>query len=228
MSEIRFDDEKERKMKGLSKAIYIIAKILKVITIVGMVGIIIGMLAIGIVGSTVKVNNNQIKVVGETIDYERSKDEVTFKVTYKGKEYKETVTKDMDVLVLNRSLKFLEGRNTTTLVIIAEGVLIVAGGVLVVLILTLNEVIRLFKNIHEGNTPFTDENIKRIRKIATYLIIGAVVKIFATGVGNVFINSSFNMNVDLSDILYILITFLIAYVFEYGYELELRKGDMNE
>lgn len=233
MKEIKLEEGKQRKVKGLSKAIYIIAKILNVITIIGMVGIVIGMLTIGIVGSTVKVDNNQIKVVGQTIDYERNSDEVTFKTTYKNKEYKETVTKDMDVLVLNRSLRFLEGRNTYVLILAAECALIFALGGLAVAFLTFKEVIKLFKNIHDNDTPFTLDNIDHIRNIGKYLIIGAVIKLFGFGFAGLYINSTFNMNFDLAGIILIIAVFLLAYIFEYGYRIQLDSkgriyGDMNE
>ena len=229
MNVVKLKEEKQKQVKGLTKAVMVIAKILKVVTIVGMVGIIIGMLSIALVGSMVKVENNQIKVAGEIIKYERTDKEVTFKTVNKNGEIEETekITKGADVETINKALDYIEDKNIPVLVVFVEIALLCVGGILVVTLLVLKEVIKLFTNIHDGETPFTLENVEHIKKIAKYLIIGAVIKIVSGIISGLFMDGIFDMSFDLSDALYIIIIYVLSYIFEYGYEIQLdSKGKM--
>ena len=227
MNVVKFKKDKQKKVKTLSKIVMVAAKIMKIVVIMGMVGIIIGMLAVGIVGSTIKVNSNQIKVAGEVIDYQRDSKEIVFKVKDKDELREQKVTNEADVLTLNKVFDYVEEKNTALLLITSEIGLLLVGGILVIALLSLNELIKLFTNIHDGETPFTLENVEHIKMIAKYFIIGAIVKLVVSGISEVFLDGIFDISLDLSDALYIIVIYILSYIFEYGYEIQLdSKGKM--
>ena len=234
MSVVKFKEEKQKKVKGLTKAIAVIAKICKVVTIVGFVGIIIGMISVGVLGFSTKVENNQIKIFDEKIDYQRNENEITFKVkNEKGKVEEETITKASDVETLNKVLKYAEENNIAEITISMEVAFVFIGGILVLTFLALNQVVLLFTNLHDGETPFTLENVSHIKKLANYLIAMAIVKLVGSGLSSIFMNDVFDISFNLTDVLYILIIYILSYIFEYGYEIQLDSkgkmyGDENE
>lgn len=223
MSVVKFKEEKQRKVKGLSKAIMIIAKIAKVCVIVGAVCVALSAIVIPIVTSNIKVENNQIKVFNEVIDYERNEKEITFT----NKEDTEKITKEADVKTLNNVLKYAEENDINKVMIGAELGIALIAAVLVLTKMVLDNIIKLFTNIHDGETPFTLENVEHIKKIAKLLIIGIIVNIFASAITEVFFSDVYDISISLTDIIYILVIYVLSYIFEYGYEIQLdSKGKM--
>ena len=229
MSVVKFKEEKQKKVKGLSKAIMIIAKIAKVFVVIGAVCIALAATVVPIVCANVKVENNELKVFGEVVKYERNENEVTF--THK--EDIEKVTKESDVQTLNKVLKFAEENDMKKVIVLSEMAFAFLAGILVVTIMLLDNIIKLFTNIHDGETPFTLENIAHINNIAKLLIIAAIIKFVGGGIAEAFYDEVFDINFSLNDILYILIIYCLSYIFEYGYEIQLDSkgkmyGDVNE
>lgn len=229
MSVVKFKEEKQRKVKGLSKAIMIIAKIAKVCVIVGAVCVALSAIVIPIVTSNIKVENNQIKVFNEVIDYERNEKEITFT----NKEDTEKITKEADVKTLNNVLKYAEENDINKVMIGAELGIALIAAVLVLTKMVLDNIIKLFTNIHDGETPFTLDNVAYIKKIAKLLIIGIIVNIFASAITEVFFSDVFDISISLTDIIYILVIYVLSYIFEYGYEIQLDSkgkmyGDLDE
>ena len=69
---VKFKKEKQKQMKALSKAIYILARIGKVIMILGMIVIILMMFLTPMIASNIEVKeNNTIEVFHKKIEYER-------------------------------------------------------------------------------------------------------------------------------------------------------------
>ena len=85
MSIVKFKKEKQQQMRGLSKALYIIARIGKIVSVISIIAIMISMIAILFIGSTIKVGNNQIEILNEKIEYETKDSKLIIK--YKGKIY---------------------------------------------------------------------------------------------------------------------------------------------
>lgn len=229
MSVVKFKEEKQRKVKGLSKAIMVIAKIAKICVIVGAVCIALAAIVVPIVTSNVKVENNQIKVFNEVIDYERTEKEITFT----NKEDSEKITKEADVKTLNNVLKYAEENDMNRVMIGAELGIALIAAILVLTKMILDNIIKLFTNIHDGETPFTLENVEHIKKIAELLIISIIVNIFGSAITEIFFSDVYDISISLTDIIYILVIYVLSYIFEYGYEIQLDSkgrmyGDTNE
>ena len=229
MSVVKFKDEKQRKVKGISKAITVIAKIMKIIVIIGAACTALAAIAVPIVGANIKVENNQLKVFDEVIDYERTETEVTFK----HKDDVEVITKEADVITLNKVFKYAETHDMNKVIVVSEVAVAFIAAIIVVSIMALDSIIKLFDNINKGETPFTLENVSYIKKIAELLIIAVAIKIFGGIISGVFLDDVFDLSIDLSDIIYILVIYCLSYIFEYGYEIQLDSkgrmyGDIDE
>lgn len=223
MSVVKLKDDQQRKMKGLSKAIYIIARICKVVSIIGIVSVIISMVAIGIVTSNTKIEDNTITIFDEKLTYTRSADLIEIEYN----DDKEEITKKEDLIILNKILDYMENKSSVVYISFIEFAFLTLIVSLILLVYILKHLETLFVNIHNGETPFTKENIDHIKKMA-YLMIAAIVLPNICGlISEVVIQEDLNIGFELMDVIYVLFLFSMAYIFEYGYELQLdSKGKM--
>ena len=221
MSVVKFKKEKQKKMKGLSKIIYILARIGKIASIIGIVGVIIAMVIMPIIIGNVKViNDTTIKVFGEEIKYESEEDELI--IEYDNKE--NIINDSNEVMVINTVIEKLETNSSATIILFIEisfSLLIVS---LILLYLTMNHLEKLFLNIHNGDTPFTLDNIKHIRKMALFMIIAVIIPNISGLITEIIFNNNLGIEFEMFDLIYILFLFSMAYIFEYGYEIQLDSN----
>jgi hypothetical protein len=84
---------------------------------------------------------------------------------------------------------------------------------------------KLFINIHNGDTPFTLENVNYIRKISYFLIATIIVPFILGVIMSYIMGIDLEAELELQDFIFVLIIFSISYIFEYGYEIQLdSKG----
>ena len=216
MSVVKFKEDKQKKMKTITKVIYVLSRIAKVCTMIGIVVMALLMLFTPIVTTNVKTGDNYVKIFGEKIEYERTEEYVKLKVDKE----EETIKNEDEVIALNKIIDYVEDNNMTKVTIFVEVVLISIEGILVLTYLVFRKLDKLFTNIYSGDTPFTMENVNYIKKIS-YLLIGiVVVKLIASGLTNILIDDGLGFTLGISDVLYILILFSLSYVFEYGYYIQ--------
>ena len=210
-------------MKGLSKAIYTIAQIGKIITIICIPILIITMFLTAYFTYNVDIKNNVIsfnKLEDKIIIREKKKD-ISFELN--GKEIsntknQETVNQIIDIFRNNSKLKVI--------IYLEIGFLFLLLDLLLVNIVFKN-LEKLFKNIHNGDTPFTLENVKSIKAVA-YLLIAVIVlpNIFGF-IFELILKMDLNVGFELFNLIEVLFLLSMAYIFEYGYEIQLdSKGKM--
>ncbi len=230
MKVVKLKNEKQRRLKILSKIIYVIGNIGKIATRIGIVGVAIAMVTIPIVGANVKtIDNNHIKVFDYELKYERGKDKITFTFEDDIKE----VEKYNEVRSINRVLDDVESNNLYKTIILIELVFICLEASLVVMSMSFDHMSKLFKNIHDGDTPFTIENVIHIKKMAYFMIALIILSSFGSGFSHMIIEDGIDFDIDGISIFTILILFSMTYVFEYGYEIQLDSkgkiyGDSDE
>ncbi len=84
---------------------------------------------------------------------------------------------------------------------------------------------KLFSNINTGDTPFTLENVDHIKKVSYFMIALIITPAFVSAFGSLLGMGDTIFEINGISILSILILFSFAYIFEYGYELQLdSKG----
>ena len=91
----------------------------------------------------------------------------------------------------------------------------------------------LFIDINNGDTPFTLKNVHHIKQIAFLMIATIVLSTIPGAMFELILKSDLNVELELFDVVQILFLFSMAYIFEYGHEIQLDSkgkmyGDENE
>ena len=229
MSVVKFKNEKQKKVKALSKIIAVIAKIGWIGSIVGISIIALTMVVLPIALKDINVKDNKIIANNNVIEVVDEDNKITLKhdnIIIATESNQESVAIIKDVINSNLSNKGL-------LIAYAETALITLIACLVLSILMFKRLEKLFNNINEGDTPFTLENVEQIKKIA-YLMIGLIILPNLGGtIFELILKKDLDVSFELFNVVEILILFVISYIFEYGYEIQLDSkgkmyGDENE
>ena len=194
MSVVKFKEEKQKKIKGISKAIYVLARIGKIVITVSIPIIIFLLIVTPIFISNIELKDNTIIFKGARIDdkititEEKSNDGVSLQLKAKGILIADE--KNQDTILQMKNV--LENNSKGHIIIFLElgfGCLLIC---LVLYRMTLSRLEKLFININEGDTPFTLENVKYIKEMAKLMIIALILpsgggiifeKILATDLG---------------------------------------------
>lgn len=222
------EEKEQKRLKGISKFIYIVAKIIQVFLIIGIVGVVIAMICIPIVTSNISFSKgtevNSIKAFGKEVEYIRTEKEITF--YEKGKyEDKEVITKESDVKTLNKVFDYLERKDLSTLGLIVELELVLVIVLLFIELFIFRRVYSFFKNIHDKESPFILENVDLLKNTGKLLIYSYVVTLAIAIVTSIVLSNSASVNIEFRSIIVIVGVFALAYIFQYGCNLEkVTKG----
>jgi len=233
MSVVKFKEEKQQKMKGLSKAIYVIARIGKIMVTIAIPIIIICMLFLPYLVKNVDVINNKITFNGSneglTVVEENIDNNITFRLKYKNTviadvSNQETIAKMGEVLENNSKSLIIAYLETGLLFLVIN---------LFLYRIILKHLEDLFIDINNGDTPFTLKNVHHIKQIAFLMIATIVLSTIPGAMFELILKSDLNVELELFDVVQILFLFSMAYIFEYGYEIQLDSkgkmyGDENE
>lgn len=223
MSVVKFKEEKQKKIKGISKAIYILARIGKIISKIGIVIVTMLLIITPFFLKNIDVDNNSLVWNGNT----------KFSIVYNGD--KVELKYNDNILIADANLeevntKYIEilNNNPKGLVIsyIEVGYLFLLFNlILYKMILTRLE--KLFININKGDTPFTLENVKYIKEMAKLMIVALILPNFGGIISEQILSTDLDVDIEVFDIVQILFLFGVSYVFEYGYEIQQdSKGKM--
>lgn len=229
MKVVKLKEEKQKKVKVLSKIISVLAKIGRICLTIVIPFIVLAMIVVPIVLSKVDVKDNKITFTGtkDAIKIVEKNDKIEVKINNK------TVADEEDKDAIVEIKKFLDKHSDTEIIVYTEVGCTFLIIYLVISIVMLKHLELLFKNINKGDTPFTLENVKHIKHIA-YLMIASI--IFPGIIGSI-VNGLMGIDLDLSlsghSLVEILIIFVMVYIFEYGYEIQRDSkgkmyGDFNE
>ena len=229
MSVVKFKSEKQKKVRVLSKIIAVIGKIGWILSIVGicLIGVIATLLPfalknINIEDNKIVTNSNIVEVVDEGNKLVlKHNNTILADITNQ-----ESIAIIKDVINSNLSDKGL-------LIGYCETALITLIVCLVLTMFMFKRLEKLFNNINQGDTPFTLENVEHIKKMA-YIMIALIIlpNVFGT-IFELLLKRDLGISFELFNVVEILIIFVISYIFEYGYEIQLDSkgkmyGDENE
>lgn len=215
------EEKDQRRLKGISKFIYVIAKILKVFTIIGIVGMFIAMIAVPIITGNLKVTKGEeesvISLFDNNIYYRRS--DKKFELYDKNdSDNNVEVTNKKDVARINEVFDYLEENDLTLATIFIEVEFALLVVILFIQIKIFNKTHDLFKNIYDKDSPFVEENINILKEMGKLLIIALIVSIVMDIVSSFVISSTTRLG-GIS-IVEILIVYVGLYIFKYGYNLQ--------
>ena len=222
MSVVKFKKEKQRKIKGISKAIYIIARIGKIITTIAIPIIVLLLIVSPIFISNIELKDNTIVFKGSRIDdrititEEKANDGITLQLKANGVLIADERTEDT-ILQMKSVLENNSKGQIIAFIELGFGCLIIC---LVLYRMTLSRLEKLFININQGDTPFTLENVRYIKEMAKLMIIALVLPTCSGIIFEKILTTDLDVGFELFDVVQILFLFGISYIFEYGYELQ--------
>lgn len=222
MSVVKFKEEKQKKIKGISKAIYILARIGKVMVTIAIPIIVFLLIVTPIFINNIELKDNTIVFKGAKIDdkititEEKSNDGITLQLKANGILIADA--KDQDTILQMKNV--LENNSKGQIIAFLElgfGCLIIC---LVLYRMTLSRLEKLFININQGDTPFTLENVRYIKQMAKIMIVALALPTCGGMVFEKILATDLDVGFELFDVVQILFLFGISYIFEYGYELQ--------
>ena len=222
MNLVKFEKEKQNKMKTLTKILSLIGKIAGIVVRVAIPFVTLVMVVIPILFCNLDIEGN--KIVSKNLNFQIVEHNDKININYKGY----TAVADIDNNDIDKLSEVLKENKTATIVKIELGFGALVA-FLVILSILLKHLEELFENINKGDTPFTLINVEHIKKMSYYMIACIIL----SGVGEGLLNSSINDNITFGletfDIVEILFLYVLSYIFEYGYEIQKdSKGKMYD
>ena len=224
MSVVKLNEEEQKRMKTLSKILYLIGRIGKIVCRVGIGFIVAAMILMPIVLYKIEVKEDTLVADGNVVRVLESVDGVKITV-YNDHIILSDLTKK-DVNVLKNSLTRF---NKPVLIVLYELSFAVLIGFVVIVIQLLKHLEKLFLNINEGETPFTLENISHIKKISYFMIAAIVVSSIGSTLLSIVTTAEVNIDFNLFNVGEIIFLYAMSYIFEYGYRIQKdSKGTMYD
>lgn len=226
---VKLKNDEQKKMKGLSKAITVMARIGRVALMIALPVIIIVMIATPFFLSKIDVKDDELVWTGhESFSLKEENDKITLK-------YKDEVIV-ADASIDDVSIRYIDvlKDNPKYLIIgyIEVGFLVL--GVTIVLMIQMFICLeKLFNNINQGDTPFTLENSNYLSRMAWLMIIVTILPNIGGAIFSGFITGDIGVEFEMFDLVQILFLFSMVYIFKYGYQLQLDTkammyGEENE
>ncbi len=219
MSVVKFKENEQKKMKGFTKVLYVISKIAEVASIVGIVFsllLIIGG-AITVPNTKINLENNTIKVFDQKTSFELTDSELIIDGSVVS-EHDKSISKEIEKAV---------NMSTTKKLVIVEMAFLTMVAISFITYKIFSYAAKLFKNIHDNNTPFNMDNVNAIRKLALYSFLFVLIPDVIGSIIGLIYNLEFGIEINLFAYLFSLMLLVLAYIFKYGYEIQLdSKGVM--
>ncbi len=198
------EENNNKNLKGISKAVSIVSKIIEVCMIIGAVFCFLATVLIPFLVKKVSVTDDAL-MFGKIKIGELSKE----KIEVSG--FDPTIVYDIRDIVTGN--KVFEICSYTFVSMVA----------LIALAIFFYYLYKLFKNISQEDTPFTQANVDILTKLMIsligYIAIPTIFGWIAEIIGNLDINYSWG----LEDVILILVIFAARHIFEYGCTLEKKK-----
>lgn len=202
MSVVKFNKKKQNKLKIVSKTISIFSKMLQVITIIISAVMIMSMLFIPSVINNTNVDNGSIIVADKNV-----------------------MEFNLDQMTTNTIVNVFEEHSKLEIILYTEIIMICLTVSVMIISFAMLYLAKLFDSISKGDTPFTLENLKNIKRVAilfiSYLIFPDVSGTLFQWITKI----DMNIDYEITKIFYVLIIICIYYIFDYGHQIQLdSKG----
>lgn len=202
MSVVKFNKEKQNKLKIVSKTISIFSKMLQVITIIISAVMIMSMLFIPSVINNTNVDNGSIIVADKNV-----------------------MEFNLEQMTTNTIVNVFEEHSKLEIILYTEIIMICLTISVMIISFAMLYLAKLFDSISKGDTPFTLENLKNIKRVAilfiSYLIFPDVSGTLFQWITKI----DMNIDYEITKIFYVLIIICFYYIFDYGHQIQLdSKG----
>ena len=208
-------DNKQRRIKLLSKVIYISARILKVLSLIAVSFLLLMVVLIPVVVKNIKIEDDTISIFDVEIGYRETSEGVDLlyddyrfgNLTSEEKVEFDALIKELSASDMPRAFGLIE----------LATIVGVATCFMLYFIFTYTD--SLFFNIYSDDTPFTKKNSDYLNKIAYLSLITVIISFVADVISSLLFNNSM-VNFSLSTLLLVLVLYTFAYVFEYACVLQ--------
>ena len=215
MNVVKFENNKQKKMKILTKILSIFGKIGNIITKIGIGFITFIMIVTPILISNIDIKEDKIITSGNVLTI--TEVEEGMKITSTENEH--IVIGDINNKDIEKIKKAYNKYNKNILIILLE----VSFTTLIVFQIFVGKVLKhlekLFDNINKGDTPFTLVNVNHIKQMS-YNMIASII---TSTVGTILLSIAMateEIEINLFNIIEIVFLFAMSYIFEYGYEIQ--------
>lgn len=202
MSIVKFNKEKQKKLKMTSKTISVCSKVLQIITIIISAVMFISMFFIPSIVNNVNINGENVVIANKNLQ-----------------------DLNLDEITSNTIVNVFKEHSEVEIILYVEVIIVCLIISVIVISIAMSYLSKLFDNISERETPFTLENLKYIKIIAVLLILYLI---FPDLTGTLFqwiTKIDMNIEYEITKIFFILIIGCIYYVFDYGHQIQLdSKG----
>lgn len=207
MSIVKLKREKQNRLKGLSKAIYIIARVCKALLLISVVIVAITMIATLFISRNIKAIDNVTSIYENKVEYEYINDELVIKFNDKVQDIQNVE----DKIVIKQVIDILQRHSIIKLVLFIEVAFTVLIATLILFFIILNHLEKLFVNIHNGETPFTMENVSHIKKMAIFMIIATLLPNVVGIISEIVTGEDLGIGIELLDFVYIILIYYGIY-----------------
>lgn len=221
MSVVKFKENEQKKMKGFTKVLYIVSNIAKVFSVIAIVFSLL--LVIGgfivVPNTTINKMDNTIKVFDKKVSYELTDTKLVIDEDVVSRHDKEVAEEIEEVIHMTDKKRLA----------LVEFAFLTITAVCFISYKLFSHLSKLFKNIHDNNTPFNMDNVNYIKKLALYSLLFVLIPDVTGGIAEIIFNLDLGVEVNLFAYLFSLILLVLAYIFKYGYEIQLdSKGVMYD
>lgn len=215
MNIVKLNKEEQKKVKILSKILFIFGRIGSIITKVGIGIVAFVMIIVPAIISNIDIKEDKIIASGNIITITEVENGIRLSST----DNEHIVIGDINNKDIDKIKKAYNKYDKKVLL----GLMEASFAVLIVFLVFVTKVFKnlgnLFKNINEGETPFTLENVNHIKKMSYYMI-GAII---ASTIGTILFSistASEDIGINVFNIIEIVFLFAMSYIFEYGYHIQ--------
>lgn len=221
MSVVKFKKEKQNQMKGISKVLSLVGKITAIVLRVAVGFLVAAMILLPIGFKYVDIEDGRIVSKDKKVQIVEVGKSTEIRIG------DHTVIADVKQSDINNIAPAIERFGEPGVIILLEVGMVFLGAFIIVLIKALEHLEKLFKNINEGDTPFTLDNVEHIKKIAYLMIACIVLSAIGGTLLNIPLKSEVDLDINILSITEILFLYSMSLIFEYGYEIQQdSKGKM--
>lgn len=219
---VKLKKEEQKKVKGISKAIKILAKIGRIACLIALPIIVATMCFIPYVIKNIEVNENNLIWKGENNHFSliQEKEKIVLK-------YNDMILADAKEEYINTKCIDVLKENSKLLVV---GYLEAGFLALCISLILMSKILRhletLFENINQGDTPFTLENINHLSTIAWLMIATIIIPNIGGAIFSALLTTDIGMEFEMFDLVEILFMFALVYIFRYGHQIQLDSKGM--
>lgn len=219
------EEKKIRHYHLMTKFMHIITKLARIFLIIGTVFLVFALVIVPLIVNSIKYDANKqtIKAMGMTINYEKEDGAYIFKSD--NNDDLKIAGKD-EVKAVEQILEYLEKDNLSKVCLVIEITIVFAIATVILNYIALRYIDRVFVSMSEDDTPFVEDHPSNFRKAANFLIVMVLVQFCSGIISSLMMESDISLAVEFRDIGVILVLFILAYVFEYGYKLQ-SKSDIK-